>query len=151
MCILNVIGETTLDIGPGAEIWIAAGSCPGMVVCVKVARGVGLSVGLGVFVGWRTGVRAKAVSVAEMLAASAVHAITVGRYSGGYAVGIGLAAGAVQPAKSPRREASRIRFRFIQSIDISTTVPQVFSMKLRYLRETLRLRSEHRLRDVFNI
>ena len=37
----SVIGETTLDIGPGAKIRIAAGSCPGMVVGVKVGPGVG--------------------------------------------------------------------------------------------------------------
>jgi hypothetical protein len=36
-------------------------------------------------------------------------AITVGRYSGGYAVGMGLA-GAAQADKSKRREARRIRF-----------------------------------------
>jgi len=42
-----VIGETTLDMDPGAKIWIAAGSCPGIVVCVNVARGVGLRVGNG--------------------------------------------------------------------------------------------------------
>ena len=46
----SVIGETTLDIGPGAKIWIVAGSCPGMVVCVNVVWGVGLRVGPGVWV-----------------------------------------------------------------------------------------------------
>ena len=82
-----------------------------MVVCVNVARGVGLNVGSGVSLGERTGVKAKAVPVAEILAASAVNAITVGRYSGGYAVGIGLAVGAAQAARSPRREArKKIRF-----------------------------------------
>jgi len=83
MCIRNVIGEITFDIGPGAKIWIDAGLCPGMVVWVKVGRGLGLDVGLGVFVGDRDGVKAMAVSVAELLAASAVRAMTVGRYSGG--------------------------------------------------------------------
>ena len=50
----SVMGEITLDMGPGAKIWIAAGSCPGMVVCVKVGAGVGLSVGSGVL--WETAV-----------------------------------------------------------------------------------------------
>jgi hypothetical protein len=84
-----------------------------MVVWVKVARGEGVRVGAGVLEGGSTGVSAKAVSVSEMLAASAVSAMTVGRYSGGYAVGMGLAVGAAQAAMSPRREASRRRFRFI--------------------------------------
>ena len=84
MCIRSVIGETTLDMGPGAKIWIAAGSCPGMVVCCEgCARGGSLALALVYRVGGRTGVKAKAVSVAEMLAASAVNAMTVGRYSGG--------------------------------------------------------------------
>ena len=50
-----------------------------MVVCVKVAIGVELNVGLGVFVGGCVGVKATTVSVAAMLAASAVSAMTVGR------------------------------------------------------------------------
>ena len=79
----SVIGEITLDMGPGAKIRIAAGSCPGMVVGVKVGPAVGLSVGSGVSVGDRCGVRAIAVSVPEMFAESAVRAMTVGRYSGG--------------------------------------------------------------------
>jgi hypothetical protein len=79
----RVMGETTFDIGPGAEISIAAGTCPGIVVCVKVGRGVGLSVGLGVSLGETLGVKAIAVSVAEVFTDSAVSAITVGRYSGG--------------------------------------------------------------------
>jgi hypothetical protein len=70
-------------MGPGAKIWIAAGSCPGMVVAVKVARGVGLSVGRGVLLGRTVGVRASATSVPRRFAASAVNAITVGTYSGG--------------------------------------------------------------------
>ena len=103
-----------MDMGPGAKIWIAAGSCPGIVVCVKVGRGVGLNVGLGVLVGGKSGVRASATSVPKTFAASAVSAITVGRYSGGYAVGIGLAVGAAQAGKSPRSQASRIKFRFMK-------------------------------------
>ncbi len=83
MCIRKVIGEITFDIGPGEEIRIAAGSCPGIVVAVNVAFGRGVRVGAGVFVGGRTGVKAKAVSVSEIPAASAVSAMTVGRYSGG--------------------------------------------------------------------
>jgi hypothetical protein len=78
-----VIGEITLDIGPGAKIRIAADLCPGIVVCVKVGLGVGLRVGSGVFVGDCCGVRASAVSVSEMFAESAVSAMIVGRYSGG--------------------------------------------------------------------
>jgi hypothetical protein len=113
ICIRKVIGEITLDMGPGEKIWIAAGSCPGMVVAVKVALGKGVRVGAGVSEGESWGVRAKAVSVSEMRADSAVSAMTVGRYSGGYAVGMGLAVGAAQAAKSPRREASRSKFRFI--------------------------------------
>jgi hypothetical protein len=113
ICILKVIGEITLDMGPGEKTWIAAGSCPGIVVCVNVARGKGVRVGAGVFEGVNTGVKAKAVSVSEILAASAVNAMTVGRYSGGYAVGMGLAVGAAQAVKSPRKEASRRRFLFI--------------------------------------
>ena len=79
----SVIGEITLDMGPGAKIRIAAGSCPGMVVAVKVGPGVGLRVGSGVSVENCCGVRAFAVSVPEMFAESAVKALTVGRYSGG--------------------------------------------------------------------
>ena len=79
----SVIGEITLDIGPGAKSRIAAGLCPGIVVCVKVGRGVGLLVGSGVSVGDCCGVPAIAVSVPEMFAESAVSAMIVGRYSGG--------------------------------------------------------------------
>jgi hypothetical protein len=84
-----------------------------MVVGVKVALGRGVRVGAGVSEGGSIGVKAKAVSVNEMLADSAVNAMTVGRYSGGYAVGIGLAVGAAQAARSPRREASKMKFRFM--------------------------------------
>ena len=77
------MGETTLDIGPGADISMAAGSCPGMVVLVNVGRGLGVNVGLGVLVGEALGVSARATSVPKTLAESAVNAITVGRYSGG--------------------------------------------------------------------
>jgi hypothetical protein len=83
MSIFNVIGETTFDMGPGDWISIAANSCPGMVVAVKVGFGLGVLVGLGISVGAWVGVRANAVSVIEIFAASAVNAITVGRYSGG--------------------------------------------------------------------
>jgi hypothetical protein len=62
MCIRNVIGEATLDIGPGAKIWIVARSCPGMVVAVRVACGVGVRVGAGVSLGVTIGVKARAVS-----------------------------------------------------------------------------------------
>ena len=79
----SVIGEITLDIGPGAKIRIAAGLCPGMVVCVNVGRGVGLSVGSGVLVEGCCEVGTTAVSVSEMFTESAVSAMTVGRYSGG--------------------------------------------------------------------
>jgi hypothetical protein len=104
----RLIGEITLDIGPGDWICMAAGSCPGIVVAVRVGRGVGVNVGKRVCVGRVVGVRAIAVCVPEMLAASAVCAITVGRYSGGYGVGMGLAVGAVQAAKSPIRDAKKI-------------------------------------------
>ena len=114
----SVIGEITLDIGPGAKIRIAAGSCPGMVVGVKVGPGMGLSVGSGVSVRDCWGVRAiVAVSVPEMFAESAVRAMNVGRYSGGYGVGAEVEAGDAkgeQPAKNPRSEVSRIKFRFMQ-------------------------------------
>jgi hypothetical protein len=83
------------------------------VVGVKVALGRGVRVGAGVSEGGKIGVKAKAVSVRELLAASAVSAMTVGRYSGGYAVGMGLAVGAAQAAKSPRREASRMKLCFV--------------------------------------
>jgi len=83
MFMWSVMGETTLDMGPGDWICITAGSCPGMVVAVDVGRGVGVRVGRGVLVGVTVGVSAIAVSVPEMFAASAVSAITVGRYSGG--------------------------------------------------------------------
>lgn len=81
-----------------------------MVVCVNVGCGVGLSVGRGVLVGGKSGVRASATSVPSALAASAVCAMTVGRYSGGYAVGMGLAVGGAQAGKSKSRMARRIRF-----------------------------------------
>ena len=81
--ILSVIGEMTLDIGPGEVIWIAAGLCPGIVVAVKVGCVVGVRVGNGVFVGGIIGIDAIAVSVDETIAESAVSAITVGKYSGG--------------------------------------------------------------------
>jgi len=54
-----------------------------MDVAVNVGRGVGESVGRGVLVGSLVGVNAIDVPVPEMLADSAVSAITVGRYSGG--------------------------------------------------------------------
>ena len=113
MFMRSVIGEVTLDMGPGAKIWIAAGSCPGIVVWVNVAWGVGLRVGRGVSEGNTGGVSARATSVPIIFAASAVRAITVGRYSGGYAVGMGLGVGAAHAAKSPRKEASRKIVRFI--------------------------------------
>ncbi len=50
---------------------------------MKVAAGVGVSVGAGVSVGTSFGKEAAAVCVAKLLAASAVSAMTVGRYSGG--------------------------------------------------------------------
>jgi hypothetical protein len=78
-----MIGETTLDIGPGAKIWIAAGLCQGMFVCVKVGAGEGVSVGSGVSVGDGCGVRAMAVPVPERLAEFAVSAMAVDTYSGG--------------------------------------------------------------------
>ena len=73
------MGDTAFDIGPGAKIWIAAGLCPGIVVGVNVARGVGVRVGVGVSLGVTIGVKARAVWEAEMLSASAVSAMTVGR------------------------------------------------------------------------
>ncbi len=79
----SVIGETTLDMGPGDWISIAAGSWPGIVVAVNVAWGVGETVGSGVSVGAISGIDAIEVPVAEKAAASAVSAMTVGRYSGG--------------------------------------------------------------------
>ena len=109
------MGEITLDMGPGASIWIAAGSCPGMVVCVNVGRGRAVRVGLGVFVSGKLGVSARAVAVPDVFSASEVNATTVGKYSGGYAVGMGLAVGAAQAAKSPRRETRRAKLRFIQN------------------------------------
>jgi hypothetical protein len=51
---------------------------------------VGERVGSGVSDGSRAGIEAAAVSVSEILAASTVRAITVGRYSGGYGVGMGV-------------------------------------------------------------
>src|SRR5688500_10310333 len=119
----RVAGEITLDIGPGAQIRIAAGTCQGMAVSVKVGAGEGVRVGSGVFVSVGCGVRATAVSVPDLFAASAVSAMTVGRYSGGYGVGAEEVAGDAkgeQPARNPRREARRIRFRFMQS-DSSTS------------------------------
>jgi len=87
MFILRLIGDTTLDIGPGAWISIAAKSWPGMAVGVNVGAGVYVRVGSGVSVGNPVGMDAMAVVVAESLTdcamASAVNAMTVGRYSGG--------------------------------------------------------------------
>src|SRR5688572_19953706 len=115
MFMRSVIGEITLDMGPGAKIWIAAGSCPGIVVWVNVAWGVGLRVGRGVWEGSTGGVSASATSVPILFAASAVSAITVGRYSGGYAVGMGLGVGAAHAASIPLREASRKIVCFMQT------------------------------------
>jgi hypothetical protein len=67
------------------------------------------------------GVRAIAVPVPDRLAASAVRAMAVGRYSGGNGVAAVFEAGAAQPTRNPRRAASRIKFRFIQ--DDSSTSP----------------------------
>ena len=83
MFIRSVIGDMTLDMGPGEMICMAAGSCPGIVVAVKVALGVGERVGSGVSVGKPLESKTNAVSVADMFPASTVDAITVGRYSGG--------------------------------------------------------------------
>jgi hypothetical protein len=66
-----------------------------------------------VFVGGRIGVGATAVCVPEVFKASAVNATTVGKYSGGKAVGMGLAVGAAQPTRSPRVETRRMKLRFI--------------------------------------
>lgn len=110
------MGEVTFDIGPGAKIWIAAGSWPGMVVSVRVGIGVGLNVGSGVSVGGCVGVKAITVSVAETFAAPAVNAMIVGRYSGGKGVGIGLEVGVAkgeQAAKIPRKDAKKMSLRFI--------------------------------------
>lgn len=76
-----------------------------MVVAVNVGLGLGVLVGLGIFVGNSVGVNALLVCVPEMLAASTVNAITVGRYSGGYGVGTGLCVGDAQPAKNPSSDA----------------------------------------------
>ena len=54
-----------------------------MDVGVYVGKGVGLRVGSGISVGDSVGMEATKVSVAETLTASAVSAITVGRYSAG--------------------------------------------------------------------
>jgi hypothetical protein len=54
-----------------------------MVVAVKVALGVGESVGSGTSVGGLLGSTVIAAWVAVAFAASAVSAITVGKYSGG--------------------------------------------------------------------
>ena len=78
-----------------------------MVVGVDVGIGVGVSVGSGVSVGGCSGVRALAVPVPERFAAATVSAMAVGRYSGGSGVGTGLELGEAQPAKIPRRQASR--------------------------------------------
>ena len=61
-----------------------------MVVAVNVGRGLGVFVGRGISVGVSVGVNAILVCVPEILAASTVRAMTVGRYSGGYGVGTGL-------------------------------------------------------------
>jgi hypothetical protein len=107
MFIFNVIGETTFDMGPGAWISIAESLWLGMVVAVNVGLGLGVFVGSGISVGISVGVNATLVCVPEMLAASTVSAITVGRYPGGYGVGTGLCAGDAQPAKNPRRTTKR--------------------------------------------
>jgi hypothetical protein len=83
---------------------------------VEVGTGVGLRVGLGVVVGGCVGVRAMMVWVAARFAASAVSAMTVGRYSGGSGVGTELETGEArgeQAAISPRRQADTKSLRFI--------------------------------------
>jgi len=74
-------------MGPGAIIWIAASSCPGMAVGVYVGAGVNVRVGSGVMVGVSVGIDATYVAVTASPAVcamdSAVRATTVGRYSGG--------------------------------------------------------------------
>lgn len=84
-----------------------------MDVTVNVGAGVKVEVGLRVFVGVTNADNAAEVSVAAMFAASAVCAMMVGRNSGGITVGIGFEAGAAQPAKSPRSEASNKSLYFI--------------------------------------
>jgi hypothetical protein len=54
----RLIGEITLDIGPGEMKCIAARLCPGMDVGVKVGNDVGVRVGLGVSVGDFVGMEA---------------------------------------------------------------------------------------------
>jgi len=108
MFIFRRIGDTTLDIGPGDRISIAAGSCPGIVVAVEVALGVGERVGSAVSVGKPVGSTVIKACVAAAFAASAVSAMTVGRYSGGYGVGTGLCVDGCkgeQPAIDARRRA----------------------------------------------
>ena len=106
-------------MGPGARNCIEARLCAGMAVDVDVGRGVGVSDGVGesvgasVSVGATVGMEASTVSVAARFAPSAVMAMIVGRYSGGYGVGMEAEAGAAQPANNPRREAMKRKYRFI--------------------------------------
>ena len=99
---------------PGATIWITPGACPCIEVGVYVGPGVMVGVGSGVLVGVIVGMDAKKVAVAESPADCAVMAMTVGRYSGGYGVGMGIEVGEAQAAKSPRREAKRMMIRFME-------------------------------------
>jgi hypothetical protein len=119
-----VMGETTFDIGPGAKIWIAAGLWLGIVVWVNVGCGGAVLVGLGVDEGIADGVSASATSVPILLAASAVIAITVGTYSGGYAVGTGLDAGAEQLISKTGRRRKKNQDLFMQQDSLtSPTLP----------------------------
>lgn len=74
-----------------------------------------MNVGKRVRVGRLVGVRAIAVCVPAMLAESTVNAITVGKYSGGYGVGMGLAVGAAQAANNPMMKIRRKSLRRINN------------------------------------
>jgi hypothetical protein len=84
-----------------------------MVVAVNVGCEVPVRVGRGVVTGDVGGMEAMNFSVAARFADSAVCAMIVGRNSGGIGVGMALDTLGVHPAKNPRREAKKSRWRFI--------------------------------------
>jgi hypothetical protein len=106
----KLIGEVTFDIGPSDWMRICELGADGEGVSVFVGAGVNVSVGVGVSDGTRVsvGIALGVPAWLVAIAACPVRTTTVGKYSGGNAVGPLLTAAGAQAGKSPKRDAIRI-------------------------------------------